>query len=348
MNKAKTVASAGSRGRGSVQRRLAVGVLGTLWSVVVVALAMEFLCRVGAIDNPAYVRARKFAEATGKFRVLIVGDSFSLDNESHACQRLAEQIRAAGGGVMNLAGSGYGPLTYAEMLERFAAEYRPNVILLNYYVGNDLTDSARAVSIGRSAAAMKAVARRSYFGELLFQIRARLYHGRQLARATKELQTSPGGLPSALNLFQVKGAATNLDYLLTNLLAEDEEALRDWSINESALYRCRVVADRVGARMVFSILPSTLQVNNSHVAFYRGLGYRHDARIAKSRRLRELVTGFGRARGIPVVDLLPKLRATGPQELYATNDDHWNVAGNQAPSELLGGSSSKEAIWRRG
>ena len=302
---------------------------------LVVVLALEGICRLGWVDNPGYRRQRLRAEADGGVRVLLLGDSFSADLRGSASRLLKQALRERDVGLLNVAGSGFGVRDYLEVLRRDAGSYRPHLVLLNYYVGNDTVDFNLDRVPSRAHRLVEGALRSFHLGELLLQIRARWVLQRQLRPVQREAVQAGPRLTNVLNLFLVEVARKHPEYLTANLLMEHPGAVRSWETNRLLLAEIRRESERVGARLVVAASPSTLQVNDQHVAFYTNLGLHYDARIAGSRVPQDRLAAFCREQGIPFLDLLPAFRARAAESFYLTNDDHWNAAGNQLAFETL-------------
>jgi hypothetical protein len=76
---------------------------------------------------------------TRNYRLLILGDSFILPR-SLLAKSLARDLADHNVSVLNAAISGTGPFEYLAEMKAVGVTFKPNVVLLSYYVGNDLTD----------------------------------------------------------------------------------------------------------------------------------------------------------------------------------------------------------------
>jgi hypothetical protein len=110
-------------------------------AVAVSLAAVELLLRWNIIPNDYYDRHRIFGDSRqqGPF-LLILGDSFMAPNGPLVATYLFPRLAAHGVRIRNTATSGSGPLRYLENLRAEGPRYRPDVVLVSYYVGNDLLD----------------------------------------------------------------------------------------------------------------------------------------------------------------------------------------------------------------
>ncbi len=322
--------------RAGVGRRIAKAGLFLLWNVVIIVVLLEIICRVGIITNPAYERRQKLRSATGSFKVMILGDSFTVDRGGTACQLLADDLRKRGFGVLNMGREGFGPGNYLDALETQGPDYAPDLILVNYYAGNDLTDTLFGQAKDNSRRdRIKRIVNVLYVGELILQIRARLAQSARLASTQQVIQESGGRLDSTLSPFLVELARFYPDYLITNLLMENEDAARAWASNQAYLLRLKQIAKKLGSRLVIAGFPSTVQVSESHKDFYTNIGFRYDARLATTRESQDRLASWCQREAITFIDLLPEFRSAQPREFYLPTDDHWNSDGNVFAYQVL-------------
>lgn len=291
--------------------------------VVAVALA-ELLLRTGVLPNDRSTRVRALRSA----RVLVAGDSFSLDLDGMAVGRLRHALAARGVSLVSLAQPGMGPRDYRDAIVEALATGRPDVLVVNYYVGNDVSDTMRArreVPGWRSR--LRRVVRRSFLAGLILD-------GAGTVRQWWAIRRVPTG--RARNPFLVDLGQRQPGYLAWNLDLAGPEPLAAWRENQDLLREIRDRCRAAGVTLRVHIWPSTVQVNGSHLAFYRGLGFETDASWASRDRPQALVTAFCAAEGLVCRDWLPALRADG-RELYLDGDDHWNETGHRVAFDLLYG-----------
>jgi hypothetical protein len=71
------------------------------------------------------------------------------------------------------------------------------------------------------------------------------------------------------------------------------------------------------------------------VALRQGLGFEGEADLLHEDTLGQRLGAFGAGAGIPVVDLLPALRARRDEALYYPIDGHWTPLGHEIVAEVL-------------
>jgi len=308
-------------------------------------------------------------KAAGRRRVLAVGDSFTFAPVPYpqGVMTLAEgALRAACAGqdldVLNMGIMGVGPPEYRILVELGAPRFAPDLVLIDFFVGNDAPDLHRHV---HDRSPVERALRRSRawtFGKNL----VRAWGGLREARAPARVGAAPAGVtvgPGGARVAGTRDLAPDDPALVgpvfseaayRDILASDlgrfyrprdgraiEAAWRSTIADLDAIHRA---ATRAGSRTALAILPSVLQID-------AGLRAGTVARLAGSLRYRGLsaadidpdlpngrLRDFARSRDIPLADLTPIFAAepAGPGEpLYKRSDIHWTPRGNRVAARAL-------------
>jgi hypothetical protein len=137
-----------------------------LTSVLVFAALLEGALRFGIIENAQYDRAQN--QKKTKYKLLILGDSFILPR-SLLAKSLARDLAEHDVSVLNAAVSGTGPFEYLAEMKAVGMNFKPSVVLLSYYVGNDLTNvqnhpqfNAKKTGVGIDSRASQSYGRSLY------------------------------------------------------------------------------------------------------------------------------------------------------------------------------------------
>ncbi|MBI4665234.1 MAG: SGNH/GDSL hydrolase family protein [Nitrospinae bacterium] len=98
--------------------------------------------RFGMRDYDRYTKKKP----GGVFRVLCIGDSFtfSLTSLENSYPKILERALAGGSNkieVINAGVAGYGPDEEYLYLKRYGLEFEPDLVIVGFFVGNDITDS---------------------------------------------------------------------------------------------------------------------------------------------------------------------------------------------------------------
>ena len=304
----------------------------------------------------------------GRFRVLVVGDSFTFAPVPYpqGVVTLTEvALRAACGGrdldLLNMGLMGAGPPEYRILADLGAPRFAPDLVLVNLFLGNDAPDLHRYV---HDRSPIERALRHSHvwtFAKNLLRARGGLRESRLPAR----VGGAPSGAPVSSGGTRVEGTgdvAPDDPALMGPLLSEaayqqvlasdlgrfyrpgDEQALRAaWQPFLADLDGVRGAATRAGSRMALALMPSVLQVNAalrtatvarlSASVRYRGLSSAEIDPDLPNTLLRE----YARTRGIPLVDLTPAFVAesAAAEPLYKLSDNHWTPRGNRVAARLL-------------
>lgn len=304
-------------------------VLYLLYLVAFVGVVLELACRLGLLPNNAYTIHANLDRRKGETNVVVLGDSFSLETPVSASTLLRQHLGERGVATLNLAGGGYGPRNYLYQLRTYGLDYSPRIILLNYYVGNDLSDTMydrqARVPLKRWASEWL---RRSYFLGFVLDTRGLRIELARLREAEQKLkQATVATKPFNPLLFEL--AKAHPDYITINLLMESEAAMQAWAVNQGILRTIEALGKQHKARVLLTIFPATTQVNQSHLEFYRSMGFVVDQRTLTENKPQDLLNSLCKAEQWDCLDLLPAFRREGRDHtLYLVNDDHWDADGN--------------------
>ena len=311
-------------------------------TLVAALAAVEILLRLGIVSNLYYEHAHRArldgAREAAQQKVLLLGDSFIDNVHCRNCvyQHLLRDLAPLDAAVLNAAESGMGPAEYLATLRAVAPRFRPDLVLLFYYVGNDLTNVQYREAEGPGAGL------KSRLKPFLDQFY--LYHylrqkWETFSRYTVNYEkVEKSGVPPEvvalakrgdLNHWYFRMSEAHPDYVKDNVLMETEENLRAWEKTRRILDEIDQATRALGARLALVIFPHTTQVNRSHLDFFRNLRFNVDERLTGSTKPQDLLKEFCSERGLPCLDLLPAFRSAGGQEFYYESDEHFNARGNR-------------------
>lgn len=299
--------------------------------VVLATLALMEVClRTGLVDSSPYREHQEMRRRlTDRPRVLVLGDSFSLETAGSLGSRVRDYYAARGADTVNLAKTGEGPSFYLDRLRQFGPAVRPRIVIVNYFAGNDLTDTAiEQTSEGRARVwARRLMARSLAVHEVLTTI-TRVSLERRIAR----IQASPDARSHGVE------RTAGREFLVDNILMESETARRAWTANVGHLAAIERVAGDLGAELVVNIFPPDVQVQPGHFRFHEALGIRTDRRFLETTVPQTRLLAICGARGMRCTDVLPALRAASARELYLEQDPHWNAAGHRVAFQAIRGT----------
>ena len=305
--------------------------------------AVEMVLRAGIVKNKFHDRGQIAGEKSHpRAKLLILGDSFINNWHTPDClyQLLLKDLEPRRVQVLNAAGGGMGPGDYLNQMRTYAPRFRPDVVLLSYYAGNDLTNvQYRVPAKNRLKKFLKP-----------FFLKLYLYHYYEELSERLAPQAHPypamekSGIPAeAIDLAKqqkinpgfLELSLAGKNYVLDNVLMESQENLRAWEKIKGTLGEIDRLSKELNARLFIVIFPHTTQVNRSHFGFYRKLRFEMDARTLSSERPQDLVKEFCRKKAVPCLDLLPYFKKERGREFYRADDDHLNSNGNALAERLI-------------
>lgn len=352
----------------------AAGILGAaILSMVLIAAG------VVRFDWSESLRRRAEVRRAGSHsrRVLVVGDSFLTDWPVVHClsKDIPEYLNPGGIGVVTAAAGGYGPYEYLDQVRSIAPTLKPGLVMLFYYVGNDLTDvQYRPDPTPRLQRGVQPVVRNPSEdrprtdawrpGEMNFSIsgvlslldpstaaiaadaeaspfdwekyRARGIDEDLIRRAQNRVKNPVPIGPEYVNPYLLELACSAPRYVMDNVLMETETNRLAWEKVEAQLEQIVEQLKPLGSRLCIVCIPSTVQVDRSHFDLYRKATFELNDRLLTSIAPQVHLRTFCKKHSAPFIDLLPAFRAApDPAKLYWENDEHLSEQGHQLAFEVI-------------
>jgi peptidoglycan/LPS O-acetylase OafA/YrhL len=269
--------------------------------------------------------------STNTFRIFVAGDAFAmpegidydrsfpaiLGRELQRC--LAPRpVQVINGGV-----TGYGPNEELAQLRELVPEFRPDVIVDQFYI-NEFSDIAISPANFRHDIGLD-LAHRSFFDRIRVrsQLRARFLWMERSARES------------------LNGRAAAWRYLLEQLdyYRAGENGLYDTVTTRlmvNALSGMKRTADSSGAQLLIAFVPGAVAVSDFSQMphFPRGEDL-HDARAYDLGRPYGALRRITDSLGIHVLDLTTDLKASAAQPTYFPSSWHWTPAGHRAAASSI-------------
>jgi hypothetical protein len=334
--------------KSGVCTRLTIAFVSLVFSVGLAFFVGEMCLRSGYPETLTYLRLVPDGASNPKTRILVLGDSFfaRLITRPSIHDRLVEKLRPHAVAVLNTAVPGYGPFAYLEKLIAHGRAFRPDIVLVSYYVGNDIADAgciddprARIEGIVGSASAKRP---RSFFvsflRDQLAASRLKFWQQRQdfdwegMAAAGIPREYLEKARRFEVNPYIVQLGMVRPQYFEEVLLMSSDCAKRAWENTEIILGE--ILAHALGALVVPVIFPHTLQVSRMHADLYQTWRIHVNQAMHETHTPQDLLINFFARQGVEGLDLLPAFRAaSGP--LFQQEDEHLNHLGNAlAVSEI--------------
>jgi hypothetical protein len=303
----------------------------------------------------------------GRLRIAVLGDSCVealqvpveqtfwklLEGPLAACPAAAGRaVEALDFGV-----AGYGTAQELLTLRREVWRFRPDVVLLAFYTGNDVRNNLRALEQDplRPYFTLDPAGRLalddSFRGAAGYRLRQTLAgralygaydHLRVLQLAKQGKRVVDGWIGAAKARRQEHGEAMEELGLDSAVYSppRDRDWADAWRVTEAMIAAMREEAAAHGARFGVVLLTTGIQVHPDpavRAAFMRKLGLTD--LFYPDRRL----TAFGQRAGIPVLDLAPPLQRLAARDRVffhgaantAPGEGHWNARGHAAAASLV-------------
>ena len=300
-------------------------------------------------------RERAFVRRDNAPRVLALGDSMTwgagVSYDETFATLLEQSLNAltAGAEVINLGVPGWGPHEELHLLKVYGVDFHPDVILLNFFIGNDIQNDrwddlnlSRILVVGGRSCYLHSNG--NFVHDVFGLDRLYLYHdlnylftvglGRMRHAAEHRDSQIPAGEWAPL---------TSREQYVKSIHERDNIYLRrnsplfdaQWARTAATLLQIKSLADRYGLPLMIVAIPDHVQVDPSiQDRFLAGIEASPDQYdFEKPQRL---LRAWSAKHGVPMIDLLPVFRSNPrPDRLYFQNDYHLTAAGHSLTAAAL-------------
>jgi lysophospholipase L1-like esterase len=320
----------------------------------------EFVTAVQINEQGLRDVSRPLEKPRGTLRLLVLGDSFAEALQvplEQSFARLLEvelnRLQGAHVEVVNAGISGFGTAGELLLLRRDGARYRPDVVLLAFFPGNDVMNNSPELettlvpvyaedgTLERVVSSKKPRPLRGILRKALARSKAYQYLRRRLVTGHPDLARRVGLLRGADE--PASGDGVPAGYRV--YAPADVTWQSAWAHTQRLLEALQAETRRLGAKLVVVVVTSREEVypqyweevRQTYPAMQQGT-WDVDA---PRRRVVELC----RQRGIPVLELAPIMRARRDGEpLHFHRDGHWTAAGHRVAAGAMANFLVKEGI----
>ena len=280
----------------------------------------------------------------GSYRITILGDSFNwVGGRTWNYTRLLDKQLSeySSDSQIEVFNTGYPATHTAEqlpLLERFVLQYKPNLLILGFFVGNDFVEAVpwrRRIAFGGATTDIDLREGREWVlwnQPLLFRSRAILL----IRNRILEYQNRGKSRQAFLQMSKQRYLRLEFGRMKFTNLNRSEKFSANQDLVFNSLTEMKAACKRKGVEFVVAAFPDEFQVDPSlRQAVWHHYGENpQNYRIDRGQRLLE---EFCDREEIDFWDLLPafeEAHQTG-QKLYLPNNSHWNKDGNQLAAREL-------------
>lgn len=302
---------------------------------------------------------RDYTKSAGVFRVLILGDSFveamHVPLEATFPHVLEQQLNAGGNRahieVMGAGVSGYGTTSELLYFEREGKRYKPDLVVLAFYPGNDVKNNSPTLedklkpAYTTDGALQKVIGdapRKRLHGWRALLARSAAYHYVRKVLLTQHPQVADVLVRHGLLQRDIiptaperDGVPVDYGVYASTLTPEWQEA---WEHTAHLLGELQRATEANGARLMIAIVSSRDQVypqwwQEVMTTYPRMQSQSWDLNAPQQR-----IESWCAQHGVPCVALAPPFReaaARGGEPLHFHHDGHWTAAGHRLTSSVL-------------
>jgi peptidoglycan/LPS O-acetylase OafA/YrhL len=264
-------------------------------------------------------------------RIMTTGDAFTsaegVDTDQ-AWPRLLEKDLAAslpnhGVEVLNFAVTGYGPNQYAAVIDSFGPIYKPDMIIIEFFV-NDYADVLMSNEEFQKSIGFDLPASDSWYSVLRLSDTQHFVRLELWEPAIEWLLKKPRPHGYFLGNFSA------LDRNRSDLIVEGRQRVAE------RLAEIKAVADRLGASLIVVMVPAPVQVCGANeLSYYPRYVNLCDSTTFDLDLPQRMTQEICDSLGASYIDLRPCLRSVTEGPVYQPRNMHWTVVGHRAVSRYL-------------
>lgn len=304
-------------------------------------------------------------------RILGLGDSFtfgcSVDYEYAYLTQLEKKLNNNGNKVEIIKAGigGYGTDNEYYYLVNYGLKYKPDIVLVGFFVGNDVRDTMLGFhkynttndilewnkTILRSHGVIKNTEKKekneafSVFKSTaltLFPHSTRFFYGKYKIIKNKFFGLGEGS--------QISNSQTNLTILNYETFYKkkySDDVERGWNETFDFLMRMKNLTEAKNSTLVVVIIPVMEQVHKEDWEL-RKMEYGLNEKDFDLEKPQKKLINFCEGNNISYIDLLPKFKekAMKGDKLYYKSDVHWNEKGHELAADIIAGSLLKENLLK--
>jgi lysophospholipase L1-like esterase len=279
-------------------------------------------------------------KAKGIFRIMTIGDAFTsaegVDTNKSWPRLLEKDLNEQHPGqtyqVMNFGITGYGPIQYAAVVEDFIPEYKPDLLIIGFFV-NDFYDAAHTTNEKTQDAIGF-----NYSSEYSLISVLKLQH---LSLYIKRNVLNPLG-ESFFDTLQQNG------YFLGNFSAfmNDPEKIRNEVEKVAERFKeIENIAKINGTKVVIMSIPASVQVcERKDLSYYPKNVNINDSNIFDLDLPQRLEKEIASKHHFSFYDLRPILKSQAKECVYQPRNMHWTEEGHKIAAQYLAEILSKDDL----
>jgi peptidoglycan/LPS O-acetylase OafA/YrhL len=272
-------------------------------------------------QGPAYAKEK----SPDRLRIMVIGDAFTsaegVDTDAAWPRLLVEDLEAFIPGehveVFNFAVTGYGPNQYAAVLKEYVPVYRPDIILIGFFV-NDFEDVLISDDQFRASIGFGNSDPEGIYSIFSLQHLKRFIRLQMLGPVEEFVRREPNELGYFLGNF----AQFERD--------REEEMLYGRHLVEERMVQVTELADRFSARLLLIEIPASIQVCSAEdLAYFPKYIDLEDETRFDLNRPQQMISEIAVEYSIMTLDLAPVLQVAPNGCVYQQHNMHWTEEGHQ-------------------
>ena len=293
-----------------------------------------------------YLTEDIFNKKKNSYRILTLGDSFSVylsEKKQNYNYILQQEFIESGRGDVEIVNAGMeamGPGYYWHVMNNLGDLFKPDLIIVGFFVGNDFEEADFSVYIGNFIIEPKNLYKRYVKYDQfrhwriyrLLKNKYSRYRDAQLKKEEAKRQpTQEVGTFSQTTFLEVEKKRSWMFDRNNRALLHQQ-----WRECSEVFVKMKDWCDRKKVKLIIAILPEQFQVDQ---ALRQAVLAKYHHIAAGDLDLSypdKLIVDFCRTHKIHCLDMLGQFQEQGKtRRLYSVRDSHWNAAGNRLAADLI-------------
>lgn len=267
-----------------------------------------------------------------RYKIAVVGDSFVFgagveENETFEHLLGLSLMKSHDVGVYNLGMSGLYPYQYLQTIEEMWPVVRPDMIIIVYNFGNDITCERKSIISEYFFPNLRFVLRRWLFEYLNQNEIEKLIETMNISESFKDLMRN-----GMINPYLARKV-----YYFPNMTKEYQQQIT-WfegcNENKEILQDIENTVAEKNAKLLIVLIPNKYQVSNVSWKVQESFGLQFDNALLTDRKLQDSFLVFCHENEISCLDLLPYLKQSNEEPSFII-DGHFNRVGHMITATAI-------------
>ena len=343
--------------------------------------SFEFSTKIQINANGLRDQKYPFDKEDNVFRIIVIGDSmtFGWGVEAHDTypkvleRMLNETAKDIEFEVINISKFGSGPLHFSQFLEYIGLKYQPDLVVVTFFPGNDLSDDLNTSFKSGLSNRIISFLKRNFYSSFFILSRAQrlrtVFQDMNKIKAPtvpfnkKHLQQLADQANVPLDIIEkrledvdqriITNAVISYKngnryfFFLLEVFLQNPSVLKEeydlsspkwqsgWERNRYAYKKINYLCSKNSAEMMIITVPASFQINKYYLSEIRKYGVELDDTVLEESNAQKEMHRFCSKEGIQLLDLQSAFKKDTGHQFYYVADGHWNREGHLLAAQVV-------------